>query len=681
MESNRQADRTLAGWISSSPGLTGRLLRSAFLGTAVLFLPFSPLPLAADQDDEVGRDVLIPQDDEAEDLLRRADELASSGDAVAAAGIYRRLLEEKGHRVLGPVDGVYSGVVPLVEDRLRTLSEEGRKAYSLGVQSKAAHLLKEALAAGSRSGVARVAERYLFSGPGEEACRQIGDVAFEAGEIGRALRYYRRILKRYDDPSEVPEEIGVRILEAERHQREPAEAMPAVSITPGGLRWECEGPTGSEQVFRRRYPYSSRGRGRYGMQSRTYFHPSLPVVRDQVVYIPGPTTLKAVDLEWGRNTVRRFRPSRLTNFREDNPQALYTVALDGDRLFGSFVTDVKEGEVFRGLGGGVRIDIKEEIPIRKVMSFDTKTGRKLWDLGDSRDPFLRRASFPAPPTAGKGVVYTGAVLMEGYVQAHLCALNARNGQLLWRTLIGSGHVETTMFVYPAREPFGAPVTEEGGILYYGTSLGLVAAVRAEDGAILWETLYETIPVEPARDYQPVMRKIGWGNSAPVVVDDVVVVAPLDSEYLYGFDRESGSVRWRLHRVQSPRGSRWNLRFILGKHGGNVLVSGDSAAAIRGRDGKVIWIGPNVTDEAYGMEPAGRGAILRDELVVPAETSGVGYLFTIHLRTGKATGDPIRFKGTTRLGNLLPGSETILLAVRGKVKAFRNGAARPAPSGK
>ena len=652
-------------------GLLPILAGAAFLG---LLLP-SPVSAAGpDRDDDY--EVIIPIDHEAAELLGRAKEAARTGDLSLAATIYRRLLEESAGSVVPAGEGVYRGVVFLAEEGLSALPREGQEVYRRLVESKAAHLLESAIASGSRMEIARVADRYLFSPAGEEACRLLGDIALEAGEFERARRCYLRIVRRYGDPSLAPEELGPRIAEARRLGAHGVKKPGVEKIAPGGLRWERDAHRGADQVQTSgRRPW---GRGWHRIQrgstSRTYFHPSLPLLHDGVVYITGPTSLKAVDLEWGRDKVRRFRPSRLSQYNDINPQALYSVTMDGGRLFGTFVTDVENGEKFRGVGGGFPIDITVTIPVRKVMAFDPGTGRKLWDLRESKDPFVKKASFPAPPTAAGGDVYASAVLMEGYVQSYLVALNARDGQVRWRTLLGSGQLETTMFVYHAREPLATRVTEEGGILYHCTNLGVAAAVRADDGAILWEAAYEIMPVQPAKNYHPVIREIGWGSNAPIVVDDVVVVAPLDSQYLYAFDRESGEVRWSLNRKTSARGRNWNLRYILGAHGGKVLVSGDKAVAIRARDGVVAWEGPDVTSEAYEMRPAGRGAVVGDELVMPAQGAGTGYLFFINLDTGKTTRDAVRFRGTNVIGNIIPHEEAIILAVPGKVKAFRNLAA-------
>ncbi|MCZ6602198.1 MAG: PQQ-binding-like beta-propeller repeat protein, partial [Planctomycetota bacterium] len=612
----------------------------------------------------------------AEDSLAQAAESTASGEFAAAADIYRKLLEGDAGGVVRVGADVYRGVAPVAEERLGALPEAGLLAYRRTVDARAAHLLDVALASADRSELAKVAFRYLLTSSGEKACVHLGDLALESGELERAIGFYRRALRRYDEATEAPAEILSRIIQAERAGSSSPASEAIGPVLLGKTRWVTKGPRGVDQHVQTSYDRRFRRGSRWSPPPgrRTYFYPSLPVIDGDKVYIAGPTSLKSVSLKSGEDRLQRFRPVE-REYQETSPQAAYSVALDRGRLFGTFIVKVRPGEDFSGLGRTFHIEIKTPIPIRKLMGFDAMSGKKLWDIRESKEPFLRKASFPAPPIAEDGVVYATAVLMEGYIQSYLCALGGRDGQLRWKTLIGSGQVEATMFVYHAREALGTPAAEAAGVLYVSNNMGLVAAVRADDGAILWVSMYESIPIEAARNYRTVYRNLGWANNPPIVVDGVVVVAPLDSDYLYGFDRATGKILWRHRRERSPRRGAWDLRFILGGQDGNVFVSGTQAAAIRVSDGHVQWIGPDVTNDLYRMKSSGRGQLVGDVLVIPASQAGAGFLFFLDVKTGKQTGrGTTRIKKRTQMGNLIVHGDTILLAVRGMVKAFSNRAA-------
>ena len=67
----------------------------------------------------------------------------------------------------------------------------------------------------------------------------------------------------------------------------------------------------------------------------------------------------------------------------------------------------------------------------------------------------------------------------------MAALHPRTGRVLWRTHIASNQLELTMFGEPAREPFSGVIIENEGILYHVTQFGVVAALNAENGNLLW----------------------------------------------------------------------------------------------------------------------------------------------------------------------------------------------------
>ncbi len=81
----------------------------------------------------------------------------------------------------------------------------------------------------------------------------------------------------------------------------------------------------------------------------------------------------------------------------------------------------------------------------------------------------------------------------------------------------------------------------GGTLYYNTNLGAVAAVAADDGRLLWVSLYP-------RDRRGDLAKLAphWRRELnPCVFDrGTLLVAPADSPRIFAFDAATGQALWQ-----------------------------------------------------------------------------------------------------------------------------------------
>ena len=145
---------------------------------------------------------------------------------------------------------------------------------------------------------------------------------------------------------------------------------------------------------------------------------------------------------------------------------LFSASLYQDVVVTSLVQNVLKDQAFRG------IPIKVQIPIRKLVAFDTARWRWLW----SHDQVLRGTkqadwSFPTAPVIHEGVMYTSAFSIEGWINCYVAAYEVDSGAPLWSTWIASGQVEQTMFGEQATEPLCVPVAAANGVIYWSTSFG------------------------------------------------------------------------------------------------------------------------------------------------------------------------------------------------------------------
>jgi len=124
-------------------------------------------------------------------------------------------------------------------------------------------------------------------------------------------------------------------------------------------------------------------------------------------------------------------------------------------------------------------------------------------------------------------------------------------------------------------PRATPTLHDGRVYAFGAT-GLLNVLDAETGALIWQRSAASDTDTPVPD---------WGfSSSPVVVDDVVVVAA--GGRLAGYDRESGSVRWR-----GPDGGfSYSSPHLLTIDGVEqvLLLAASGATSVAPADGTVLW---------------------------------------------------------------------------------------------
>src|SRR6185436_2609210 len=94
-----------------------------------------------------------------------------------------------------------------------------------------------------------------------------------------------------------------------------------------------------------------------------------------------------------------------------------------------------------------------------------------------------------------------------------------------------------------KELCAPPLEVSGDRVIALTQLGAVAALDLFSGEILWETLYEQIPLPAAEGFSPSNRDEAWRNAPPVVAYATVIAAPTDSRDLLGVDLAQGTLLW------------------------------------------------------------------------------------------------------------------------------------------
>ena len=275
------------------------------------------------------------------------------------------------------------------------------------------------------------------------------------------------------------------------------------------------------------------------------------------------------------------------------------------------------------------IPITRVIPDRRLFAFDLESGRPLWNHmppplwdGESGN-FQQRMRIAAPPVIAGSRILVPTYRMQGRINYNLACYDLFTGALHWSTSLISGQLPLNMFGRHQKEFAAAPVHVEGDRVIALTQLGAIAAVDLYTGDILWETLYEQIPLPPTVHWTAPRRDRAWTNSPPVVADGVVVATPLDSREMIGLDLETGTMHWSLPKRRIPERAFDDEELsLVGAADDTVWLSGSNVIACRAPRGLAGNVGP--IDVLYGeylfddREIFPRPALTERHVIVPTD---------------------------------------------------------------
>ncbi len=293
-----------------------------------------------------------------------------------------------------------------------------------------------------------------------------------------------------------------------------------------------------------------------------------------------------------------------------------------------------------------------------------------------------------PRLYGAPLLYRGLVWMAGVlpaatsrdrVESWLVALDPWTGAVRRRTHVGSGTA-----VRPGREDELMPTAPAAaaGRIVFGTALGLVVAVSARDGRVLWAWRYDRdVEVDRASrgrrradTLEP--RSIGFANEPPRLALERCAIAPTDGhDVLVFFDRPIGPERELLSLAIDRRRDHvdFHPESIVGLVPGTGTdvapwlvtvgqgldtgeVPGPLAVARDLVTGRVVW--QAMAGLALGTRPYGDALLTANELLVPTREGIVRFRRDDGRRVALHAGDAVPAAAawdepTLPYGNLVP----------------------------
>jgi alcohol dehydrogenase (cytochrome c) len=198
-------------------------------------------------------------------------------------------------------------------------------------------------------------------------------------------------------------------------------------------------------------------------------------------------------------------------------------------------------------------------PPSNVTALDTRTGRPLWK-------YRRNIPDDARVCCGwvnRGVAALGDLIYVGTLDAHLLALNAKTGAIIWDAVVANYKGGYSITVAPLAVKDKIVVGVAGG--EYGVR-GLLDAYDAKTGQRAWRFWTVPGPGEPGNDswkgdswksgsattwvtgaYDPDTNLIYWGtgNPGPDWNGDVRAGDNLYADCLIALDADSGKLKWHF----------------------------------------------------------------------------------------------------------------------------------------
>jgi outer membrane protein assembly factor BamB/tetratricopeptide (TPR) repeat protein len=268
----------------------------------------------------------------------------------------------------------------------------------------------------------------------------------------------------------------------------------------------------------------------------------------------------------------------------------------------------------------------------EIVARDVVSGRLLWRTGgDESGPLAGVAFQDAPLAVGTHLL----VPMQREEELRLVVLDPSSGRLLREVPIVGPPTRFT--------PAGGRclLTADETSVYVCTGNGVVGALRRDDYQWKWATVYpSTLSEHLGRFFwQPETPRSEPPSAAPILTDELLIVAPVDTDEIIALDRFDGREVWRV-----PRGQH---HVLAGAVAAGLVVANGGLTCLDLADGRTVrW-------ESVPLAICGRPALREEQIFVPTFDG----IIEIDGRSGRIARDPFFATYATEVGrNRTAGAE-------------------------
>jgi len=445
----------------------------------------------------------------------------------------------------------------------------------------------------------RVIDEMFCSSWGDDALLAQGELALGRGDYQAARSYWSRIGGRQSGLTYPDSEINSAEIEAR---------LALVSIRAG--QWE----RAAEEIARLAATQPD-AKGRLAGRD-VVFSQQLPDLLEQARHWPTPVAT----LNWPTlggsftrvNTVPSYDRKDLQPLwshsiasADDSKPSTFPIVADDLVVYqnetGVRALQLATGEQVFHSDSPTVCSVRSTLTARGHQLFGTEPDGTLWGMDLSRDGAL---NFRVSPNNSK-TVFVGAPVADGT----LLLLDARNSNRSARAGVACFDFATSELLWQhwlchANLPHGGDganlLTSTPGVVYACTNLGAIAAVRADDGRVLWLRTYprENFSVDEA------VSSDKWNPC--VYYRDVLYALPSDSRQLLALDAASGELLWSRSALNSTAQ-------LLGVFEDRLVLASDGLHLLDSNTGDVL-------DSDFSCKLAGKGVVVGSVIFWPESQS-------------------------------------------------------------
>jgi outer membrane protein assembly factor BamB len=608
----------------------------------------------------------LNEEEEISDLIAEADKESGSGDWKNAAMLYQQAAEKvlsefpscvyKSKVSAGAGLDVYVSALEYCRKRLLEMDEEALKAYRSKFETAAEQALDQAAGERNLAKMAMVGERYPATKSGLKALISAGDLSSERRDFAFAARCYRKatsieaafragdemgyalllakaarvyaLLGWDSDVNSLKEDVAadadLAALEIQAYGKKVtlgsfldemaksvthvhktavngypiiggdsshAMIMPGGSGPLGGLKWKYEQPMNPNVKSRWT-----------DLQNKMSMLPSIlapmPVIDEREVLIALGNGALALSEADGKE-LYRFPVGAGNNPRNPDEYSYYY----GFTCY--YACTIHDGVVYLSTSAYAYDGMGGRVPRGALFAVDAATGKQIWDSTTTSSLPKDEAISGAPVVFGGKLIFATHKGGSGETDSYMNCVDAKTGKLEWRCYIASGFSNNNRWNPYGNNQVPDAIAMEGDTAVICSSAGVIAAVDARVGQLMWaakyaQDLYDTSaggnPIRPQNSYRP------WCYNYPIAVNGHIIVLPQDSTRLYCLDVATGEVKWMK---KLP-----DMCYLAGVDDSKVFVIEKCVMVIDEKTGKLL----NPRKELQGI-PAGRPALTKTDLYI------------------------------------------------------------------
>lgn len=562
---------------------------------AALILLLGPMSLAAQPRPAAGRLAYVLDDrEEIQTLFKKAETAILEGRPRQALEPLLSVLLLSGDEVWFTGGELHLGVRERVRAVVAGLPLECIAAAREHRAVEARNLLEQSLATGDTPTLWRCVSWFTFSRSGADALEILADQALERGDtdlahlcLRRYLRYYRPRTAYQDLPwprilakagrmaAQVHDAPGLEAIRSEA-ARLPAKRLtvghdttdltaflkglaPPTVTPPSTDTWTTFGGNDQRSArpdlpgldlqevwtvddIPRISEYDRDHKEDVIKRSYTCLQSTYPLVADGRVYDFNGRVLAVHDLASGKRLATwKFRDTNPAD-RTTMPHRFrhQTLGPEGVYLITEYDPELTNKPTQRILHAFSPLTPEQTLGLRW-----TRGGPK------DRDPQLAAARLTGSPLRAGDKVFVAGTLRSTDDRVYLFALDPRTGALAWKRFLcaGAGRGAKAAFqrvlgneerIDPAHGEI--LVSENRGVVYVATNMGVVAALSRGDGEILWLHRYPRRSRAQNPSNWPAVTQLPWMDNPLLIVGGRLFLTPRDSDYLHILNREPDLVQ-------------------------------------------------------------------------------------------------------------------------------------------